>query len=35
VANLIELVERRDEGMNRGVPLMLHTYSAPVVRPAG
>lgn len=35
VTNLADLVQRRDLGVNHGVPLLLHTYSAPVVRPAG
>lgn len=35
VSNLTELVQRRDQGVNHGVPLLLHTYSAPAVRPCG
>ena len=34
-ANLAEIVARRDQGPSRGRPLMLHTYSVPVARPAG
>lgn len=33
--NLGHVVQRRDNGPNRGRPLLLHTYSVPVVRPAG
>lgn len=34
-ANVAELARRRDEGPSRGRPLILHTYLAPVPRPAG
>lgn len=34
-ANFRELVKRRDDGISRGRPIFLHTYSVPVVRPAG
>ena len=33
--NLETLVARREQGPSAGRPLILHTYSAPVVRPAG
>ncbi len=35
VSNFAVLVSRRDEGINRNRPLLLHTYHEPVVRPAG
>lgn len=34
-ANFQQLVERRDQGPSRDRPLFLHTYAAPVARPAG
>jgi lysophospholipase L1-like esterase len=34
-ANFDALVKRRDSGVNRHVPICLHTYVAPIVRPAG
>jgi lysophospholipase L1-like esterase len=32
---LADLVARRDQGISQGRPLILHTYSAPTVRPSG
>ncbi|MBN8489020.1 MAG: hypothetical protein J0M20_15015 [Burkholderiales bacterium] len=34
-AGLADIVQRRDQGASAGRPLVLHTYAAPVVRPAG
>ena len=34
-ANFNELLARRDLGINRTRPLLLHTYALPTVRPAG
>lgn len=34
-ANFVALVARRDKGINKNVPILLHTYASPVVRPSG
>ena len=35
VRNYSALVARRDEGPSKGQPILVHTYSVPVVRPSG
>ena len=33
--NFSELVSRRDQGISRGRPILLHTYAVPTARPSG
>lgn len=35
LANISELVRRRDQGKNKARPIFLHTYALPTVRPSG
>lgn len=35
LANFDDLIQLRDQGLNKGKPILLHTYVSPTVRPSG